>query len=214
MPYRRRTYRRRTRRNRGSRLSLYRRLRSVEKKQFNSSELKYFCREFGTTSVSSAGSGAWDLNLIPQGDGEGQRIGDSVNPKAAVLRWRLLMADATQSVRVIIARVYGRTGDLALSDFPIGGTAGTEPLGCYDRKHMKYKVLLDKLYTGTNASGNSTSVISRTFVFRKLGGKIRWDTDTPADTERGGFVMFMVSDSLASTHPTVHATWQLSFTDQ
>ena len=180
--------------------SLNRRLKRVERQQFNSEELKYHCRELDI-SPGSAGLGPYDLSLIPEGTADNERIGDSVRPKSLVARFNITGVDAMNTVRVFIVRVRGATTGLALSDFPIGGT-NMATLGCYGGKKMKYKVLYDKTFCVIGSADAGGHAIHRKVTLRKLGGKIQWNTTTPADTENGGLALVVVSDSEVSAHPT------------
>jgi len=176
-------------------------------------EVKTFCREESTVRVSTAGV-TRDLTLIPEGTDSAERIGTSVTLKSLVVRYRLLVADSTNMVRLIVVRYKGSGSDVSLSDFPDEtGVAGLGPLGCWMTllKEKFHTVLYDELINlGTDAADQALGVI-RVNLHR---GKTNWDPAESATVpEEGGIMMFARSDSGAATHPDISYISQLNYFD-
>ena len=172
-------------------------------------ECKYHCRSEEDLSVDGTTGLVRDLSIIPQGDDDGDRDGNVVSAKWLVVRGRFGNADSAGNVmRIIVCKWYGEGSAVGPSDFPQqSGTTTLAPFACWSSKKLNMHVLHDQLYK-TDVDDPNTL-----FEFRcKINSKINFAGSSTASASHNSIILFCVSDSSVTAHPTISFTSQLSFT--
>lgn len=180
--------------------------RAIVRNNFKNTELKYFCVE-DTFAVDTTGV-LRSLVKIPQGLQEGERVGDQVSLKRLVFRGRLVVADSSNDIRIIIVALKKDGANVALTDFPKASTPTMEPYGCYTTLKKQYHVLYDVIH-----HVNSTSVSKNLNLNIKLGFDTTYAGSGTAAGINNDLVMYIISDSSVATHPVIAYNAQISYTD-
>lgn len=185
-------------------------------------------------NVTTAGS-VIDLSAIPQGFNKNQRVGDKVELKKLLLRWKAdinaggsgyFISDPWVNVRCIVFRWNEDSTVSTPSRADILNVIGNDVtlnLPNFDGK-AKYHVLLDKqitLYASPAWDGTSVKsvdgVYSTKFATAALWGSRlgRKGINYLANTTDGKYKLYalLVSDSTYVPHPGVEFQWQLTYTD-
>lgn len=165
-------------------------------------ELKRIRGNIAVTSITSSGLIVDFANLISQGTGAGQRIGNKLKIMSINIRGWMNAGDDDNTVRLMFLRNI--SGSLGLADMP--NTIEFPNTN-------NYVVYKDKLYT-LNTQWNGTNavypkrVFSMNIVFPK-GKKIDYG-GTVIDKQ---MIFYMVSASGALPHPQIQYEYAVNFID-
>lgn len=181
---------------------------SIAKKQIRkTSEWKHFT---GLTDISISTSGSiTDISMVPQGDTDTTRDGDSIFASSVIFRGVMTNGDATNRVRVIFFQSKAKV--ITVSDLLIV-TAGAEVDSMYNTDNFQnFKILYDRVHYLQAPFSGAT-------VTKTVAGKVRLSS-RKMQYEGGGVTginkvyMLTISDSAAATHPTYKLLTKLNFRD-
>lgn len=165
-----------------------------------------------TTYDASTTPGLYCLSNTSQGDNGGTHVGDESVMKNLELRMLISVADATNSVRVVLFRWKPNIGYVAPGAGSILKDATTlgNLTSCYlEDGEDQYQVMYDELFLLAAAGGNPEQVsrnIKRTF-------NLRCDFTTGTSNSSNMLYLMLISDSAAVTHPKVQFMSKIGFTD-
>lgn len=145
-----------------------------------------------TTPITTSGI-VLQMNDIPQGDGFGERDGNSAVGRG--VKWELTLNRSTSAtiwhhVRVVI--VEPKNPD----DFE-SNPANFVTLSKFFKENMARRVLYDKIHLVTHSGGNPFSdfIIRGSTKFGRYVQKIDWRNNATAKASSGRLVMYLISDS-------------------
>lgn len=172
-------------------------------------ELKIFIVQ-SSASVDYGGS-IVDCSAITQGDTDITRDGDRVHTSEWTFRWHADVGDATNAVRVILFQWIPDSALGAPSVTDVVQTTGsaTAPMSYYSIDHVKnVKILYDRTVT---VDTYHPIHMPPPVTMKKLGDKQMQFTGATSRTN--GLYALFISDSAASTHPSVVYYSTVRFTD-
>lgn len=181
----------------------------IAKNEQTEVEKKFWDKEVASaTSISSSGFVTHLTNVAP-GDDYNDRIGIMIKAVSLQFRMLLTVADTTNIVRIIIFRWFRATTPttaLVLEQLPTGGAIS--PLSMINVENRRVvQIMYDNLFPL-----DSDDPIKVDKAFFKKNMKISFAPDDSVDL---GHIYFLaISDSVAVSHPTVHANFRLRYTDQ
>jgi len=190
-----------------SRALLRNQVKSLVKQEINSVQEK---RSFDTgvgTSFDNTGS-LTKLTTIPQGDTDSSRQGDHVKLHSIRMAGSCSYADTTNAIRLIILRWNQDdsssapvVGDILQTSSPYS------PVNRDNERAKKFDILSDELYGVANV-GPGVAVWKWEM---KLRSQIAFQSG--ATTGTGHLYAYIISDSSASTHPSVAFILRTYYTD-
>lgn len=167
-------------------------------------------------------------DTIPQGDTKQSRSGDKITAKSLLVKYQARIAsgvnnDHYNQIRVIIFKYITNTPTAipSLPDILQYGDTGssnearmTSPYKT--NSNYRFTILHDKvhnLYWGNSsgAAGGAPRLKSQDLRFDLKNASVRYDVSSNAKT---GYMMLMVSDSGAITHPEMCWSARFYFTDE
>lgn len=160
----------------------------------NQSERKRISKTWSGSGIQDPGRTPIEASLpfdIVAGTGSSNRIGHQIRATGLYGELYFTAADTTNVVRLVVYKARKRGDTLSTDALSVYGTIDPD----------KYFVYTDKLIT-LSQSGSSY-VSKKTIKLALRGLKIRYDTTTgfPLDND---ITIYVVSDSLAITDPTLH----------
>lgn len=213
MPPQKKSYRKRTSRKRNYRGTTRKYIAKVAKQVvMRTKESHNVCTESNFTVGTSAN---WaNLLAVPQSVSADGRIGDTVIPTKVSIRFHAYNASTSEEnvVRVFLIQMKRGQGTPSTASFP-------SVLGCFDQDSLaKFRVLYDKTFT---IRQYDSAITGRTGIMHidKYGRaliKAQWDegsTGALAPDLGGGLYLCAVSDSIASSHPTVYFGSKVHYKD-
>lgn len=177
---------------------------------FRNSETKLHCQTntvgdaVGTTPENKS------LSAIGQGDNNGQRIGQTINPIYFKMRFHISPQDGYNAFRIILLQ---KKDNASLSAF-----AGTSTLSCLGQNFKQhFKVLVDKTYTQNSqlASGLSSSPVREWTISSKKLSKMSWASTSSGvvQPDSGALFLHVVSDSTLEPYPLLFYDTMLYYKD-
>ncbi len=144
------------------------------------------------------------ISDIANGDGINQREGDAVDVKGIYIRGNVLGIDNTNICRLIIFRWMGGP-TLPTEILAVGGT-NASALGSLNITTNKGNVqtLYDKMwFTSNNTQGQGTQGFNFVkYINFKSPLRQYFSTTTSTSQTKGRILVYMLSDSTVSSHPT------------
>jgi hypothetical protein len=179
--------------------------RSIDKTLKAKAEHKSFDAGFNST-VSSAGT-IFKLTTIPQDDSDSGRDGDQLLIYKVQAKIAYIGADATQTFRMIFFR-WNQDDTTP----PVGGDllqtiTPYSPLNRDNERAKKFSIIEDYL-VGTSNTGINIHTHS---CDKKYTSKIAFQAASTTGT--GHLYAYMLSDSLAVTHPTIAYVFRTYYYD-
>lgn len=156
--------------------------------------------------------GLYCLSNTSQGDTGGSHIGDESTMRNLELRLIASVADATNSVRVILFRWKPNIGYVApgagsvLKDASSPGNLTSLYL---EDGEDQYQVMYDEVFLLAAAGGNPEQVSRH--IRRKF--TLKCDFLTSTSNASNMIYLMLLSDSSATTHPSVQFMSKIGFTD-
>lgn len=145
----------------------------------------------------------------PQGDGNGERVGDKISMKKLLMRLSLIHQDSTNVVRVMVVKWFevGSPGVTSiLQATSLNQNQPYAPIN-WNNRHQ-FRVLYDNLFA---TSTNTNAVLVEKIYLKNLGPQqFQLGSTIP---EQGSLYLLVVSDS-PSSGPTMYLSWSISYTDQ
>lgn len=195
-------------------------LSGVQKAQVNrlitaNEEIKIF-DVFAPAQAISIAPASSSISTIGLGTGASQRVGNEIKLLSCGVRYSLLAGDNTNKVRIIFWS-YKQNSALAaashtfiLQPFPSSGTYEVESPYNYDNKKL-YKIHYDKVHDLVLSADSSLQSVYARFKIPKSVQKV--DFNTGVATGNNLVYVTWLSDSAATTHPSVNMTTRLYYTD-
>jgi len=186
----------------------------VKKIVSNIVEHKHFERGIPNQSVSNVAT-ITSMTNVTQGDTDSTRTGTQIVPVRIHFKGRIVYADSTQVLRILIF-VWNNNDEFQVPDADnILGPGPTGPIDCWSfyntEQSDSYRMLYDHTFVGS--AGTSDSRNPEWFeVKRKLYGKMKFNDNTTNFGSKKVYCL-MISDSSSITHPYVYWNNQLEFTD-
>jgi len=153
------TTRRQTRKSKGNKLATVRQVKSLIK---HNTEIKYMQSQVRQGSLDTTSYADWSgyiqqINLIPQGDDIGQRIGDQIRMQNIRLNFSIVNASANFArVRLILFTFrQERNGAPVLVSDILAETGNTQAvISSYNlRNQGSYNILYDRIFTVSSSNG-------------------------------------------------------------
>lgn len=180
-------------------------------------EWKHFDTYQSATAIASTtGVVFGGFCLPPRGTGENQRVGDVVRLSSFTVEGSMICSDATNIMRVIVFRwrpdnsIDSPSWTKILQDTT--NLPFFSPINEASLQQSKIHVLLDKSYTMVLNTASGLKRFKWRFYGKRLGKK-KLAFNTNAITGMDNIYMFMISDSLAVSHPAVQFQTRVVFTD-
>lgn len=171
-------------------------------------EAKWFDRTFQQTLGIT--NGPVPLDLIVQGAGQNQRIGDSVKAKSSFVRYTLTRGAADSFVRVI--HFIWKSNDIPqATDVLAVASGGQQTVSPLNRDNGRtLRIIHDRLYTlGSGQDQLQVEKWSKKMYFTN-----KYDSDGATTTSINGYYVLFVSDqTVAANQPTINYYHRLSYTD-
>lgn len=177
-------------------------------------ELKYI-EGSGGLNVSDAGS-INTMNYPLLGTGDGQRIGDTIQLKSVSIRFSWACTSDVYNVCRLVVIQWNERSDIAQptmnSIFDAPGANGVYS-DFNPNTRQQFKVLYDKIFTGTPAT--TSNIHYRKITLTKMLKKIVLiDPNTAVNNIiKGEIYGLVVSDSSVATHPFFFWKFRLNYTD-
>jgi hypothetical protein len=170
----------------------------------SNTELKWFAKAI-SSNLDYAGV-IFDLSAITQGDTDLTRDGDSVNKEFIEINYQLVRGDITNALRIVLFQ-YGLNSTPTPTDIWTNLGSSSAPYGIiYPDAKQYVKVLEDRLYSVGDVNTNIVDSIRL-----KLSGKVQFASATTVGTSK--LYLLAISDSAASSHPTIVGSSFLHFRD-
>lgn len=173
-------------------------------------EMKYAVIDASYSATTTPG--LYCLSNTSQGDTGGTHIGDESVMKNLELRLIASVADATNSVRVILFRWKPNIGYVVPGAGAIlkdaNSPANLSSLYQEDGEDQ-YQIMYDELFLLAAAGGNPEQISRR--IRRNFN--IRCDFLTGTSNSSNMIYLMLISDSSATTHPSVQFMSKIGFTD-
>lgn len=184
----------------------------VKDMMLSNTELKYMM-----FYVNAAGPNATAVvtpsTTIPQGDAQGERIGDSLRFHHAILRGNVTCADSTNVVRVIffLWRPNSALAAPVAADLLDLGPAGIiDVLSQHNYlKRDLYKIIFDKVYDLTLSGYNRVIDFNEKI---QIKGRSDYGTSAGGNATNTIYVLYL-SDSAAAPNPTLNLNLQTFYSD-
>jgi len=173
-------------------------------------EMKYAI--INTSYNATTTPGLYCLTNTSQGDTGGSHIGDESVMKNLDLNMIVSVADATNSVRVILFRWKPNIGYVAPGAGSIlkDATSPANLTSLYmEDGEDQYQVMYDEVFLLAAAGGNPEQIfrkVRRTF-------NLRCDFLTSTSNSSNMIYLMLISDSGTATHPSVQFMSKIGFTD-
>lgn len=191
----------------------------------NNKERKFIDQQLTTTISTTWGNLLTrPLSYIPQGQGEGQRIGNQVMIKRIQFKTQVSVGDTFNTYRILIVR-FGHTVTASLGIQNIlqnySNTTPFQILGFFRRNApSKYKVLYDsgvKTLVGNGTSAQipvtARSIANHNIVLKFPKGILVQYSDATASSETNGFTYVVaVTDSAIAPHVGFQSMSRVIFT--
>lgn len=195
---------------RGAKLN-QRQKRQVKRLIGNRVEDKILDSSAAAASVDAGGTIGL-IGLPAQGTGPYQRVGEEITLKKLQFTFTWAGADTTNLVRLILFR----WGDNNATSTPLFNDVVTSagPLPFHNDTNTesgRVKILYDKLIA-LSSNGNDSYVRKASVYGTKLGKK-RLVFNPTLITARDAIYYYVVTDSVAASHPTFAMTARLHYTD-
>lgn len=175
-----------------------------------SSETKHYdAQDEGRTVSSTMYIGS--ITNIAQGDSDTNRDGDQLLLKNIRVKYLLRGADTTNAVRVMFVQYY--CADVpVVSDILQDNNPGDRELTSmyHSDARPSFKVLYDRTHV-LNTTGSNATVYKQINLHNFGRKKIQYQGGTT--TGRGEVYVFLLSDSVATAHPTFSAQYRVAFKD-
>lgn len=183
----------------------------IRKELVSSIETKY--HQLPIDPVADIPSSGYFVSLsdLPQGVGDGQRVGNSVMPTSLYYCFAINKADTTNLVRIIILRWNEDTTPSVPNEI-LDITVGSIPqvMNPYSSTvRDTYNILMDKTI---KLDGNEESYKLIKGQLRLARRRITYNNAT-ASSPVGGIYAFMISDSAGASHPSVLGITRLAYKD-
>lgn len=170
------------------------------------------------SSVDFSGS-LWDLTVIAQGSGNGQRVNDELTLESIECKMNAGGADTTNLMRVILVQYFPQNAPTVGTIFQNSGS-GAGPISQFRKDtFLDYRVLWDNYYnpsSGKNKIGLvlSTSSAQREWAFTIRGGfRPKLLYNTAATTGNNHVYLMAISDSGAVPNPTLSFNARVTYLD-
>lgn len=210
MVFRRKVYRR----------GRFRRQRRLNKRQMSQvkrmislrQETKVFPIYFNATNVPTTPA-IVHLTSISQGVGAQSRIGQEIRLVAMKARYEWRVADSTNTIRMIVFQWHGDSTDTPTSaDILEDDTGGTGQPWLSPTKFFarNFTVLRDKL-ADIEVAANEVITGTWTIPLKKIRKRVTFGASNASGTNHI-YILFL-SDSTATTHPTLSVFGKLMFKD-
>lgn len=186
-------------------------------------ERRWHTLEYGNTVSTTCA--IVDLNLIGQGDDNGQRHGMTITPQWGVLRWTATGSDSPANiVRFVIFSDTrnsgaGTTGAnmiqmLDTTSSTAGSAASSYPWLCgYNMNQTgpnKRYVVLKDWSVALNQASNTTQR-GKVFVSLKKLKNMEWNSTAATYCLNNALMLGIVSDSSITTHPSFVMNWTMVY---
>lgn len=167
-------------------------------------ELKWFAVNFN--SNLDYGGVIVGLTTVTQGDTDQTRDGDSLNRESIHVQYQLVRGDVTNALRLVLFS-WGLNTVPTPSDIWTNLGSSYAPYGIIFPDAQQYvKVLDDRMYSVGDVNTNIVDAMKL-----KLSGKMQFASSTSTGTNK--IYLFAISDSAASSHPTIVGSSTLRFRD-
>lgn len=172
-------------------------------------ETKYYDTILAASAIDATGTVFNLTSGITQGDTINSYIGHQITPVYLIVRFSCYYGDVTNLVRFII--LQAKTTAPATPDILESTSNIRTPLSPFDTTtNEKWRVLWDKVKV-LNQSDKDVQYGKIKIPMHKLRRLVF--SDHLGNIELGGLYLYIVSDSTASTHPTVQYISRLSYKD-
>lgn len=190
---------------------------AVNKVIHRNSELKYFTYNLSNFAIDASWL-ALSMSNIPQGDSQTTRDGNAVYLKGYSIKYKITRADTWQKFRVLVVRYLSpNTTNPAIADIlhDVSSVDMSMITPNNFEKKKSYQILYDKLHNLQPDSGlpNYEMTYKHTKTFKKPR-LLRWNTSGSADYESGNLTFFVISDSVATTHPSLSLYSRVTFIEK
>lgn len=164
-------------------------------------------------AVASSPALILQLLQVPQGTGEGQRVGDHITLQKVMLRWQITAADNTNTVRFILFQWKQYTGpagtdilNLTAPDF-----SALPFIAPYNvLTDSSYKILMDRTYT---VDADDPVIRTQKLIYKGILQKINFQNAAGTSSVYNQLYLLVVSDSGATSHPTIKVTADMFYKD-
>ncbi len=180
-------------------------------------ELKYFQASASGTAVSTTPT-IDKLTAIPQGSTDSDRDGDRVRYEILELRGVLINADVTNHYRIICFSWLPNSTPVAGNLLLNGPSGSVDAFSHYSHDNRQlYKILWDKFFfcagNGGAASNPYTPTSEQPLHFKMQASPRQ--AQFAAGTTNGTNMIYLLylSDSSAISHPVIHYSTKLTYTD-
>lgn len=195
----------------------------IKKEQKKSAEWKSLI--YNLTKLPDNNGTVQDLTQITQSttaQTDQTRLGDQVMLYSIKYKYQIHSADRYNTVRIIFFQWFPDTTPI-VGDV-LDASAGYEVYAPYNTDHAPmYKIHMDKIhvvnsdvvgyYDGTNGVTTNFTRASKVFKGKIQPNRKRIQYQGGGTTGSNKIYMITISDSTASSHPTVIGTYRLNFTD-
>lgn len=156
-----------------------------------------------TPTISDVGVN-YDMSSIGGGTDQNQRIGNSYLMTSYRLKGGVFGSDSTNLVRIVIYVPKDATHLIPTS---------TQPFDPIDLD--RYTILSDRLIT-TASQGPNCKLYNKVCLFnkgRRKGMRVQFTDSLASSVVKNRLLVYMVSDSSASSHPSFKGWWRFYFKD-
>lgn len=181
-------------------------VKAIKKIAQASGELKHLDVTFTSAGLVSSGSLSDKTNLaIPQGDGEGQRVGDQLDVKDMHIKAQINSGTANGSVRMF---VYQHLED---TDPSVGNLLPNDFWPTIQTSLQKYKILYDRTIN-LDSDGKSNHLFDA--KIKKFGvSKISYDTGASTVTGPGEISINFSTNNATASQVTVDCNCRVRYYD-
>lgn len=154
------------------------------------------------------------LTNIAQGDGDGQRTGNSIFVRNVGIRFSILYntsGASAQRVRMMLVIDSQQVGDTlpSVSDvLDVAGTASAPLSFLNDQTVGRFKVLKSRMYT---VYADKNNIVSQWNI--NLRHHVRYNGATATDIQKGGIYLLMVSSEDNTNPPAVERNIRVAYHD-
>lgn len=174
-------------------------------------EPKYLDTSAVAQSVSTSGTFAY-LTLLNNGTTDITRIGDMISLHSIDMRWSAIVADATNIVRVVLIQWNPDTTIETPTYNAVFAGAGSPVNSPFNHDgNKKFTVVYDKRVFLSTAIGTAGDAVYIMATNSKLNNRIQFISGS--QNSMGGLYLILLSDSIASTHPTVDYSVRINWYD-
>lgn len=178
-------------------------------------ELKHYDVSTVAASVPSTGTMLGPFSVPPQGITEAHRIGDQIHLKNFQYKLAFIGADTTNFVRIVWFRWYEQNSIVAPVAADIFETTLNPIVSGLTESNVeanRIHVLSDRTYS-LSTNGTFCAAKHSTLYGKRLGKKKLIFIPAASLTGDGHIYCFVISDSIAVSHPSIYIYTRLIYSD-